>query len=362
MDGPAAAEALRAQLPHLKGRSPLYERLVAGLAGAAERGFDGGVVGRLLDLPGPVTVAEARLLLLAALHHAALTDPSLPHAAWFPTAVPDDEARPPDSGAPAALALAYLVEHEAEVAGFLTRRRLQTNEIGRVAALLPGVLRAAGWGLPLRLLELGTSAGLNLRLERYRVRYANGPGWGPTGGPVLDSRAEGRVPRTLAPPTVTVAERRGVDLAPLDPGDPGDVRLLHAFVWADERDRHERLHAALDVARTVPAEVDRGDLVAWADRHAGPREGTVTVLFHSQVRHLLSREATAALADVTESALRAATPGAPFVTLSFERPRGMPDDGPAWPELVVGRADGTGPPAWSTVLTADWHGRWVRWF
>ncbi len=362
MDGRQAAELLREQLPHLKGRSPLYGQLVAGLAGATERGFDGGVVPRLLTVEGPSGVAETRVLLLAALHHAALVDPTLPHAAWFQTADPDRPARGADEGAPAALALAYLVEHEDEVSSFLGTHRLQTNEVGRIAALLPGVLRAAGHGLPLRLLELGTSAGLNLRLDRYRVRYANGPSWGPTGGPVLDSRAEGRAPRTLGPPTFAVAERRGVDLNPLDPTDPDDVRLLHAFVWADERERHDRLHAAIDVARSVPAAVDRGDLVAWAGEHGRPQDGTTTVLFHSQVRHLLDRDATADLADTVETCLRAATRDAPFVYLGFERPRGVPDDGTSWPELTLAASDGSGPPAWSTVLAADWHGRWVRWF
>lgn len=362
MDGPAAAELLRGQLPHLRGRSALYERLVAGLAGAAERGFDGGVLPRLLTLPGPSGPDEAALLVLAALHHAALLDRSLPHAAWYPTADPDRPARRAEDGAPAALALAHLVEHEDDVRAFVSGRRLQTNEVGRIAALLPGVLVAAGSGMPVRLLELGTSAGLNLRLDRYRVRYANGPSWGPTGGPVLDSRAEGRVPRTLTPPTFEVAERRGVDLAPLDPEDPADVRLLHAFLWADERDRHDRLHAAIDVARTVPATVDRGDLVTWAAEHGRPREGTVTVLFHSQVRHLLDRDDTATLADEVETSLRSATADAPFVYLGFERPRGVPGDAPAWPELTVATGDGSGPPRWSTLVSADWHGRWVRWF
>ncbi len=362
MDGAVVASTLRAQIPHVKGRSLLYERLLAGLAGAAERGFDGGVIGRLLVTAGPADRREARLLLLAALHHAALADPSLPHAAWYPTARPDDTTRLPSDGAPGALALAYLVEHEDRVAEFMANQRLQTNEIGRCAALLPAFLRAGSFGLPLRMLELGTSAGLNLRFDRYRYRYSGGPDWGPTGGPTLPSRAEGRIPRSLTPPTLQVADRRGVDLHPLDIHDDEDVRLLHAFVWADEHDRHAYLHEAVEVARSTPATLDRGDLVTWAAEHGAPVPGRATVLFHSQVRHLLDDTAVVHLEDTVDGLLRRASPDAPIVYAAFEAPRGVPDDGSNWPELTVAVADGNGPPSWSTVLSADWHGRWVRWF
>lgn len=360
MDGTRAAELLRAQRRLVEGRSALYERLLAGLAGAAERGFDGGAIPRLLSVRGPERVGESRLLLLAALHHAALEEPSLPHAAWYATAV--DRPTPATEGAPGALALAYLVEHEDEVASFLRTHRLQTNEIGRAAALLPGVLRAAATGLPVRLLELGCSAGLHLRLDRARVRYLDGPAWGPTGGLVLESRAEGNVPRSLSPPTFEVAERRGVDLSPIDPSDPAGRRLLTSFVWPDEHDRHERLRGALDVAASVPAIIDEGDMVAWAEVHAQPHPGAATVVMQAIVRQLLAPEQVGRLGEVLEGALRAATADAPVVICQLEPPRGLPDDAPTWPELTVGIADGDGPPRWRTVLSADWHGRWVRWF
>lgn len=360
MDATATAETLREQLRLVKGRSPLYERLLAGFAGAAERGFDGGTLGRLLATPGPSSPSEARLLLLAALHHAALADPSLPHAGWYPAAV--GEARRPADGAPSALALAYLIAHEAEVAEFVARRRLQTNEAGRCAVLLPGFLEAAGFGLPIRLLELGAAAGLNLHFDRYRYRYQDGPGWGPTGGPELRSRAEGAVPRALAPPTVEVDSRRGVDLAPLDPADPDDRRLLTSFVWADETERLRRLRGALDVATSNPARLDTGDLVAWADEHGRAEPGVTTVLFHSQVRHLLDGTEVGRLGEAVERGLRSGSRDGPFVYIAFEAPRGVPADGSNWPELTVASSAGEDPPAWRTVCSADWHGHWVRWF
>lgn len=355
MDATGAAEHLRAQAQVCRGRSPLYERLFAGFAGAAERGFDGGVLGRLLSAPGPTSPVEARLLVVAALHHAALVDPGVPHARWFPTAVDDPLA--PDEGAPGALALAYLVEHEDDVAGFMADHRLQTNEVGRCAGLLPGILAAAAHGLPLRLLEVGCSAGLNLRFDRYRYRYLRGPTWGPTGGPVLEAAAEGAVAAALVPPSVEVAERRGVDLQPLDPTDPDEARLLSSFVWPDEHDRHRRLREAIAVAAATPVRLDTADLVGWSDEHARPVPGVVTVVFHSIVAYMLDDAARGAFGRVVERGLREATPDAPLAHVSLE----PPVDGEL-PELAVTLSDGTRPPVRQTLLTADWHGRWVRWW
>jgi hypothetical protein len=356
LDGDAAADTLRDQLRHVRGRSPLYERLIAGLAGAAERGFDGGLVSRLLALPGPRDVREARLLLLAALHHAALADPQAPHASWFPTAV--DEPRPATEGAPAALALAYLLENESSVAEFISTHRLQTNEIGRCVGLLPGFLLAASYGLPLRLLEVGCAAGLNLRFDRYRYRYIGGPSWGPQAGPVLEASAEGAIPDRLVPPTVEVTERRGVDLDPIDPTDPDGARLLTAFVWPDEHDSHRRLREGIRVAKTTAASLETGDLVDWTEKAAVPVEGAVTVIFHSYVTHLLDAETSEHFIATTDKAVRAGSADGPVVHLRLEPPTGTRED----PELIATIGDRDGPPRQSTLLTSDSHGRWVRWW
>ena len=310
-------------------------------------------------MAGPADVGEARLLLLAALQHAALVDPSLPHAQWYAQAVGRARARPPTEGAPAALALAYLIEHEDQVADFLRHHRVQTNEIARSTALLPGFLVAGGFGLPLRLRELGASAGLNLRFDRYRYHYLGGPKWGPSAGPLLEARAEGAIPSGLSPPTVEVDERCGVDLQPIDPTTPGGAALLHAFVWADEHDRHERLDEAITVSRATPVRMDQGDLIAWAEQHAAPAPGTTTVLYHSQVAYQLDDAEVTRLGNVVERCLRAATDDAPFVALSFEAPRGEPL---ASPEVYVQVGDGSGPPRRWTLATSDFHGRWVRWW
>jgi hypothetical protein len=97
----------------------------------------------------------------------------------------------------------------------LIERTVQTNEVGRSAALLPGFLRIAQHtGLPLRLLEVGCSAGLNLRWDRYRYE-AGDFAWGPCDSPL----------------------RLGFALSGLAAGERADLRLT---IWPGG----EQLHLA----------------------------------------------------------------------------------------------------------------------
>ena len=117
---------------------------------------------------------------------------------------------------------------------------VQTNEVARCAGLLGGFLTVAGrTGLPLRVLEIGASAGLNLNWDRYRYE-SGGRSWGPSSSPV---RFSGFVEQGDLPFDVdaTVIERRGCDLSPLDPSSEHDRLALRSLVWPDQVERFRML-------------------------------------------------------------------------------------------------------------------------
>jgi len=209
-----------------------------------------------------------------------------------------------------------LVEHRHELAR-LVEHQVQTNEVGRCAALLPGFLRVAERsGMPLRLLEVGASAGLNLRWDEYRYEAA-GFSWGPRESPlrIAFELSGGRLPDVPA----TVAERAACDASPLDPAADEDRQTLLSYVWADQAGRMARLRAALEVAAAHPAPVARRGAVEWAaERLAQPASGLATVVFHSVVMQYLSEDEREAFARIVEEAGSRAGEDAPLAWLRME--------------------------------------------
>jgi hypothetical protein len=241
---------------------------------------------------------------------------------------------------------ATVVEHS-DVLRTAVTRGVQTNEVSRCAALLGGFLLVAeATGLPLRVLELGSSAGLVLRWDAYRYE---GPGRA-FGDPASPVRLDFPPPLDVA---ATVAERRGCDPNPLDPTDEDTRLTLLSYVWPDQRWRLALLQAALDAAAAVPAVVDRAFAGDWlAERLAEPAEGRATVVFHSIVMQYLPEAERARVEELLHEAGARATPSAPLAWLRME-PDTM-DRAGVWLDLWPPRRH-------AQVAAAGYHGRPVEW-
>ncbi|WP_019731891.1 DUF2332 family protein, partial [Mycobacterium avium] len=125
--------------------------------------------------------------------------------------------------------LAAAAEHAAALRAALDRPP-QTNEVGRSAALIGGLLHINESCLPVRLFEIGSSAGLNLRADHYRYRYAGG-GSGPADSPVcIDDAWRGALPPARG---VRIVERHGFDIAPVDVGNPDGELAVLSYVCPD---------------------------------------------------------------------------------------------------------------------------------
>jgi hypothetical protein len=196
---------------------------------------------------------------------------------------------------------------------------VQTNEVGRCAALIFGFgAVATATGLPLRLLEAGASAGLNLRWDRFRYA-ADGFAWGAAESPVeLTFKLEGRPPPDL-PAGIAVASRRGCDASPIDPTTPEGRLTLLTYVWPDQLERIARMRGALEVAAAEPVKLDREPAGPWAQRMlAEPTPGQATVIYHSIVSQYLSDEERTRLFETIRAAGERATASAPLAWLRME--------------------------------------------
>lgn len=214
-----------------------------------------------------------------------------------------------------------LVGHCDQLRG-LVLNPVQTNEVGRAAALLGGFLLVAReTGLPLRLLDLGASAGLNLRWDHYR--YENGDAaWGDATSPVRFVNVfEGDLPFHVVP---RVVGRTGCDAFPLDASAREGQLTLESYIWPDQIERLERMRAAFQVASRVPALVEKADAADWISERlqqvtpGAATYGVATVVFHSIVMHYLPGERRDLVTRSIEEAGSRATERAPLAWLAME--------------------------------------------
>jgi hypothetical protein len=253
---------------------------------------------------------------------------------------------------------AALAEHHGSLARFVRERGVQTNETQRCVALVPAFLTIArATGLPLDLVELGPSAGLNLVFDGYRYRYAEGTWGDPHAELAFTADERGHVPAALLETPLEVVRRRGIDLAPVDVTTDDGVLLLHSFLWPGRRDRADRLEAAIATFLTAPhrPELIRGDYVDVVPGLLAERpEDAVTVVFQTASTGYLSRPRYDELRHAIDAA---GADGRPLAWVSSRRSdeRESPaEDGyelelRVWPDPV------------RLVARVDFHGNWIDW-
>ncbi len=194
----------------------------------------------------------------------------------------------------------------------------QTNEVGRSGGLMAGLLVLSDrFGLPFALHELGASAGLNTRLDRYAYQLGTTAAGDPASSVRLAPEWRGASPPVA---DVRVARRSGVDRKPLDPTDPATRETLSAYVWADQRERLARLEAALDIAAKTSARIDEADAADWLETAlpAEPEPGVCRVVMHTIAFQYFPPEVQARVRARIEAAGTLATPEAPVAWLSYE--------------------------------------------
>ena len=231
---------------------------------------------------------------------------------------------------------------------------MQTNEVQRSWLLLPCFLeiaRRAGTET-FDLIELGPSAGLNLVWDRYRYRYEAGT-WGPDNAALELSGEERRpVPGELLRLQPRVRQRRGIDLSPLDVTRPGDALLLKSFVWADQRERLERLDRAVETLRADPPELEQGNVVDRLPELLAERlPGALTVVFQTAVRGYLSREDWKRMLLTLDEAGRSF----PLALVSVSQP--ARDEHRFWGLWLRLWPDGEK----HLLAHAGFHGQWLEW-
>lgn len=348
------------------GHEPLY----AALCGVAAE--DDRALALLAEAPPEQRKAN---LLLAALHERVLAGAAPELAAYYPSAGGE---RVPNGGLATALRVCLEREWPALV-DHLRHGATQTNEVARCAAIWPalGAAARATGARHLALLDFGCSAGLNLGVDRFHLRYRTDDGAWHERGASSDGCAVEIESLWLGPATLPqdagwhLAVRHGLDPAPVDVGDPAHLRWLQACLWPQDARRRERLARAAARLQDLPFTLTQADdciaaIEPWLVRLPA---GVQPVLLTSWVLYYLSQDDIARLrATVDRLALSHG-----LAWICGELPAlGTRQQVPPLPALPPGEVASSAT-LWTLRHTAAgriseqalaWshpHGRWVQW-
>ncbi|TPG12212.1 DUF2332 domain-containing protein [Sphingomonas oligophenolica] len=323
--------------------SPVYARVATALAEGLTR--DSAVGRRVLDWPGEPTLDALPLRLIGGLHALVLAGKDAALAAVFRGEITD-------AAQVTTILNDALVRHDEAVLPWLDGPP-QTNEPGRSAALMTGLIEVARrFGPKLELLEIGSSAGLNLLIDRYRIDL---------GGTVIGPRdaAVTIVPdwRGAAPdvPAIEIVSVKGCDVAPMDATDPAVEARLAAYVWAEEPERLTRVRAAIAMMRKRGVNLVEADAADWVEaRLAEPQaHGVTRVLMHSVVWQYLPEPVADRIRAAMAAAGARATPERPLAWVMMESDRAL-----GYQVIRVRHwPDGE---AWRVVGSSHAHGRWIK--
>jgi hypothetical protein len=287
--------------------APITARIATILGRTMTRDSDTGR--RVLDWPGE-PVADALVLRLIGGLHAL-------HRRGLAELAPVFTGQVIDPDKIAAILHQVFVAHDAELLPWLDGPP-QTNEAGRSAGLMTGILHLARrYGPKVEVLEIGSSAGLNLLIGRYRFDLG-GVRAGPAGSPVeIKPEWRGSPPPDVP---VEIVSARGVDIQPLDLSTSRDAERLQAYCWVENVERQARLEKTIAMVRAEGVDLVQGDAADWVEaRLAEPRpEGVTRVLMHSVVWQYLPEATQHRIRRCDAGGGRAGDPGAPA---------GLGDDG-----------------------------------
>ncbi len=329
--------------------APITARICAGLLELLRRAGDdnagGAVLAAVRRWPGAPLADALPLRIAGGLHalHLGGIEPAL--APIYAAVAGVDDA---------GIIGAALHTHEAELLPWLDGPP-QTNEAGRSSNFIAAMLWLAKQGLHQRFecLEIGSSAGINLMLDRYHYDLA-GVKVGPEPGAMrFAPEWKGNPPPNKS---IEIVSAKGCDVAPVDLADPAQALRLKAYIWPEHTVRFERMAAAITEAEKSPPDLLQMNAAEFIEAElAKPQAaGTTRVLMHSIVWQYVPKDQQVRVTAAMEAAGARATAEHPLAWIALEANRTV-----HLHELVVRYWPGGGEP--QMLARAHPHGATIDW-
>ncbi len=229
-------------------------------------------------------------LLFGAVHYLLLSGHQHPLGDYYPSVA--IEAKEVDEGLFPSFQQ-FCTTYETELVALLQTRLVQTNEVRRCAYLYPVFGMISRYSKqPLSLVEIGTSAGLQLLWDQYSYRYDDSELAGNvTSSLEISAEVIGEGRPRLNLPLPPVRERIGFDLNIVDLTDGDEKLWLNSLIWPEHTTRLELFEQASALIGSQPLELIQGDGVQLLKTRVDSIEtDSIVCIFHTHVANQMPLE------------------------------------------------------------------------
>ncbi|CAM3293912.1 DUF2332 domain-containing protein [Filibacter tadaridae] len=187
----------------------------------------------------------------------------------------------------------FCLVHKDEIVSILKSKLVQTNEVRRCAYLYPIFsLIYSKVNKPLSLIEIGTSAGLQLLWDKYSYSYGTDEIYGDKDSNVhITSEIKGDNMPLILSESPPVSSKVGLDLHISDLRNSEDYLWLKSLIWPEHLERLELFEKAARCYKDNPVELIEGDGVALLENILEKtHEGTAICVFHTHVANQIPED------------------------------------------------------------------------
>lgn len=180
-----------------------------------------------------------------------------------------------------------------EIISLLQTKLVQTNEVRRTAYLYPSFSYIySQTRKPLAIIELGTSAGLQLLWDRYSYCYGGTEHFGNSQSSVtITSQIIGTNKPYLSKVSPPVSNRIGLDLHINDVTNDEDYSWLMALIWPEHHKRRELFKGAAEMVAKTDLELIEGDGIQMIPEIASHiPHSSILCIFHTHVANQFSEK------------------------------------------------------------------------
>jgi len=191
-----------------------------------------------------------------------------------------------------------------EIIQLLKTKLVQTNEVRRCAYLYPVFsFIYEKTKKPLALIEIGTSAGLQLLWDQYSYSYNSNEIVGNKGSKLhISSELKGDITPFLTTTSPPVSSRTGIDLNTVDLTDEGEFLWLKSLIWPEHKERLLMFEKAASYLKDFPVRLVEGDGVTLLREFVDNVSMDCTVcIFHTHVANQMPLETRNLLLSTVES-------------------------------------------------------------